>query len=232
MIEKVTTNLSYEEWEALHSEARFLPRYPQDDVVRWTLGELSPKKQKTPKALDLGCGGGRHAIFLASEGFKTSAVDRSRVGINETIKRASNLNLEIDCKVAEMNSLPYENDHFDILLCYGVLCYLSYDEVWQAISEIERVLKVGGEALIMTRGIGDFRKKYARKIKKKTYLIEGDSSPNYPAAGENGMIHTFLSDKDISDLFSSFGTIKTERSTLSLSDGQYLNDDWLIYVTL
>ena len=69
-------------------------------------------------------------------------------------------------------------------------------------------------------------------MRKKTYLIEGDSSPNYPAAGENGMIHTFLSDKDISDLFSSFGSIKTERSTLSLSDGQYLNDDWLIYVTL
>jgi 2-polyprenyl-3-methyl-5-hydroxy-6-metoxy-1,4-benzoquinol methylase len=38
-------------------------------------------------ALDLGCGVGRHALFLAEAGFAVSAIDGSPVGIAEAGKR-------------------------------------------------------------------------------------------------------------------------------------------------
>ena len=219
---------TYDLWEALHLQSRFLPRYPQDDVVRWVLGSFTPTERLNKRILDLGCGGGRHAILMAQEGFTTQATDRSAAGVEETKKRAKEAGLNIECITSQTTNLPYEDKFFDALLCYGMLCYLERRQLEITISEIHRILKPGGEAFIMTRSDGDFRIKSSYHLESTTYRIEGDSSEDYPAKGEIGMIHSFLSKEDVDALFSSFSNLKLDRSTLSVKQGVYVNDDWLI----
>jgi len=54
------------------------------------------------RALDLACGAGRHALFLAERGWKVIAVDASRVAIETTLERARKRGLTIDARVADL----------------------------------------------------------------------------------------------------------------------------------
>ncbi|MCA1632732.1 MAG: methyltransferase domain-containing protein [Acidobacteria bacterium] len=54
------------------------------------------------RALDLACGAGRHALFLAGLGFQVTAVDASRAGIELTLARARERDLSVDARVADL----------------------------------------------------------------------------------------------------------------------------------
>ncbi|MDQ3806214.1 MAG: methyltransferase domain-containing protein [Acidobacteriota bacterium] len=54
------------------------------------------------RALDLACGAGRHALFLAARGFRVTAVDASRVGVELMRERARARGLEVDARVADL----------------------------------------------------------------------------------------------------------------------------------
>jgi SAM-dependent methyltransferase len=54
------------------------------------------------RALDLACGAGRHALFLAARGFGVTAVDASRVGVELLRERARERGLAVDARVADL----------------------------------------------------------------------------------------------------------------------------------
>ena len=55
-----------------------------------------------PRALDVACGAGRHALFLAGRGFRVTAVDASRVGVEIMLERARGRGLSLDARVADL----------------------------------------------------------------------------------------------------------------------------------
>lgn len=63
---------------------------------------LSGAHGPAPRALDVACGAGRHAVFLAARGFRVTAVDASRVGVELTRERARARGLEVDARVADL----------------------------------------------------------------------------------------------------------------------------------
>ncbi|HEY0462001.1 MAG TPA: methyltransferase domain-containing protein [Pyrinomonadaceae bacterium] len=80
------------------------------------------EKLKPGKALDLACGTGRHAIFLAENGWRVTAVDNSAVGIEIAGQRAAEKRLEIDFRVADL-----EKDEFRIEAdTYDLICDFYY----------------------------------------------------------------------------------------------------------
>ena len=77
---------------------------------------------KAGKALDLACGTGRNAIFLAEKGFQVTAVDNSSVGIEIAKQRAKEKSVEIDFRVADL-----EKDEFAIEEnSYDLICDFYY----------------------------------------------------------------------------------------------------------
>ena len=73
------------------------------------------KRTRRGTLLDLGCGQGRDYIFLASLGFQVTAVDSSKVGINQMIKKAQTMGLEIDGIVNDIQNLKLQRK-FDVIL--------------------------------------------------------------------------------------------------------------------
>ena len=73
------------------------------------------KSTRRGTLLDLGCGQGRDSIFLASLGFQVTAVDSSKVGINQMIKKAQTMGLEIDGIVNDIQTLKLQRK-FDVIL--------------------------------------------------------------------------------------------------------------------
>lgn len=65
--------------------------------------------------LDLGCGQGRDSIFLASLGYKVTAVDSAKIGINQMIDKAQSQGLQINGIISNIENLKLERK-FDVIL--------------------------------------------------------------------------------------------------------------------
>lgn len=91
------------------------------------------------RALDLACGAGRHALYLAEQGWQVTAVDASRDGIDILQRRAGARSLTIDARVADLErgELVIGPAAYD-LIC--VCCYLQR-ELFPA---IRAGVRVGG----------------------------------------------------------------------------------------
>jgi tellurite methyltransferase len=67
------------------------------------------------KALDLACGSGRNALYLAGLGWRVTAVDRSANGLRRLRERAAGLHIEIcqaDLERGEFSIVP---DSYDLI---------------------------------------------------------------------------------------------------------------------
>ncbi len=114
---------------------------PEQDVIA-TAANL-PREEHLP-VLDLGCGVGRHALYLAELGLKVSACDASTQGIAITAQRAKERGLSLDVSEGRMTDLPYSNGQFAYVLAWNVIYHGDPDVVRRAIAEIHRVLRPGG----------------------------------------------------------------------------------------
>lgn len=95
--------------------------------------------------LDLGTGLGRHAIYFARQGFKVSALDISEYAVEHLSSWAAHEGLSVSATAGDMLSLPYADNSFDCILAYHVITHSDTEGVRRIISELERVLRPGGE---------------------------------------------------------------------------------------
>jgi SAM-dependent methyltransferase len=69
------------------------------------------------RALDLGAGEGRHAIWLAERGWQVTAVDFSAVGLERGLAEAGQRGLAVDWQVADVTAWqPAPGSSFDLVL--------------------------------------------------------------------------------------------------------------------
>lgn len=101
-------------------------------------------KTKHGNALDLGCGTGNYTLELYKRGFQVVGVDISRRMLKIAQKKLPN------AKFIKANaySLPFEDNTFDLVLSVTMLEFIHEPE--KVLSEVYRVLKPGGEAVIGT----------------------------------------------------------------------------------
>lgn len=100
------------------------------------------------KVLDIGCGGGLSCEFLAKQGANVSGIDLSLNSIKTAQEHAKQSNLKIDYQCGVAEHLPYEDNTFDIVVCFDVL---EHVEDWQkVIGEIYRILNKNGIFLFDT----------------------------------------------------------------------------------
>lgn len=125
---------------------------PAAQVVLW---EESLPRHST--VLDVGCGIGRHAIWMALSRHFVSACDPSVVALKCLEQFAGERDANIPFHQCAAQALPWKADVFDAVLCYSVLHYLPEAELAPALSEMHRVLVPGGQLMLVTRTTEDER---------------------------------------------------------------------------
>lgn len=95
--------------------------------------------------LDLGCGHGKNAIYLAEKGFKVTGIDVSYYSIKEARKLSS----LVEWKVRDMKKIKCEEDKYDLVILTGSLhCLSTIDEVINVVGNVKLSTKIGGYNVI------------------------------------------------------------------------------------
>jgi ubiquinone/menaquinone biosynthesis C-methylase UbiE len=121
------------------------------------------------KALELGCGTGFFLLNLKRAGVLDEAhvTDLSPGMVQVAIRNGTALGFDVEGRVADAESIPYDDATFDLVVGHAVLHHIP--DVELALREVLRVLKPGGRFVFAGEPttVGDW---YARKVGHLTWL--------------------------------------------------------------
>jgi SAM-dependent methyltransferase len=166
-------------------------------ALRW-------KQERRRRVLDLGCGPGRHALFLARQGFEVAALDLAEDGLAELRRRAVEEGLRVDARHGDMLQLPWADASFDCLIAFHVVYHADLDGLRCVLGEIRRVLAPGGEAFLTlnSRESDAYLDPAWTRIDEYTLLkTEGP---------EVGVPHTYIRYEDLGALLAAFDVLKVQ----------------------
>lgn len=149
--------------------------------------------------LDLGCGLGRHSIYMGENGFNVYAFDNSNYVVDIVKEKAFEKNLDIKLCVGDISNMPYESESIDCMAAFGVLSNSDKEGMVKILKEMHRVLKNGGETYFnIISKISDYESNYE--------LLNGN---NFYNINESDFVHLFkdfevISIKHIDDISDSF----------------------------
>jgi tellurite methyltransferase len=111
---------------------------PNHDIV-----ELAAALPIGARVLDLGCGEGRNAFYLAGRGCRVTAVDRSAAGIEKLRALGQQTRVPLEAVVADISEFPIEGI-WDLVMAHGVIDYLD-NPVWRRLlTEVKAHTAPGG----------------------------------------------------------------------------------------
>lgn len=132
------------DWDARYRTGEYASLEPNRLLLR--VAENLPPGS----ALDLACGAGRHALWLARMGWRVTAVDRSDVAIEIVRERARKAGLEIDARVCNLEGGDFEIERE----AYDLVCdfYYLQRDLWP---QIRTGLRAGGGTLVAAIHLAD-----------------------------------------------------------------------------
>ena len=77
--------------------------------------------------LDVGCGEGQNALFLAQNGFVVDAFDNSPTGIDKLQRIASRQNIAINAWVQDLREYEF-NQKYDVIMSFGTFHFVTKDD--------------------------------------------------------------------------------------------------------
>jgi SAM-dependent methyltransferase len=98
--------------------------------------------EKGKRVLEVGCGTGRTACFLAEQGCEVTAIDIRPEMVAKAIIRAEKQGVQVNFREGDVCQLPFENETFDVVMVESVT---NFADAQKAVSEYYRVLKSGGK---------------------------------------------------------------------------------------
>ena len=97
--------------------------------------------------LEIGCGAGVDLVRFARAGAVVTGVDLSRTAIDLARQNIDQHGLDASLQVMNGEALQFADGSFDVVYAHGVLQYTA--DTGKMVAEIHRVLRPGGEAILM-----------------------------------------------------------------------------------
>ena len=97
--------------------------------------------------LDIGCGEGKDAVYMAEMGYSVSAFDLTENGIRKTLALAGNRNVTVDAYVDDINTFE-TGKQFDIVYSTGTVQYLYEQNKKGFFEKLRDITKTNGIVFI------------------------------------------------------------------------------------
>jgi ubiquinone/menaquinone biosynthesis C-methylase UbiE len=164
-------NVLYHDWEASTYDEKWSISYDQRciDYARDRFTAVAGRDGwPYPEALELGSGTGFFLLNLMQAGVAAQGhvTDLSPGMVEAAVRNGTALGLDVDGRVADAESIPYEDASMDLVVGHAVLHHIP--DVELALREALRVLKPGGRFVFAGEPttVGDW---YARRLGQLTW---------------------------------------------------------------
>ena len=115
---------------------------PRFGYFREALTRQLDLRPEALSVLDVGCGGGILSEEFAKLGCRVTGIDPSAPSLDAARSHADHENLTIKYQQASGESIPFNADNFDVVVCCDVLEHVA--DLEKTLCEVARVLKPGG----------------------------------------------------------------------------------------
>ncbi len=183
----------FKDWNSHYNKNKSDLAYPDENLVRLLAGKFpNMDKRKELKAIDIGCGSGRHLMLLKNYGFtKIYGTDFSLNALSLSKEYFSSALINCDNK-----NLPFTDNVFDIAIAWGSLHYSDKKDFEIMLGETHRVLKKGGQLFATLRNERD------SYLKTGTDLGEGTWKTSLNDL--SGTTVSFFNEEELKKYFSIF----------------------------
>ncbi|MEN8116209.1 MAG: class I SAM-dependent methyltransferase [Bacteroidota bacterium] len=111
---------------------------------------------KPCKAIDMGCGAGNYAVYIAEQGFEVTGVDQSVYAINIARENAAEKGVNVRFIAADITGNFNEiNETFDFVYDWGVLHHIFPGDRKNYVKNVNRILNAGGKYLSVCFSVED-----------------------------------------------------------------------------
>lgn len=131
-------------WNAIAKQWNNYRQKPWKDVGFMINSIIS----KPGKILDIGCGNCRNLLPFAQAGYNCYGTDFSEEMLKQAAKFAKDNKIKLKLKYGWAQRIPFPTKSFDYVLSIAVIHHLKKEDHLRALSEISRVLKPNGLAVI------------------------------------------------------------------------------------
>ncbi len=211
-------------WERIWRSNDIPPRYrsfapPNDTVVEWVEG--------VPPGgfiLDVGCGVGRHLVYLGECGFQVAGVDISPSGVRLAQEACAERQIAVDVRVSAMPILPWADEMFDAAISTSAIHHQLRIGMVRTLAEIWRVLKPGGLLLVDfpctdTLVYQQSRRRVAAgeltEVEPDTFVDEGPVREG----DDEYLPHHFCEEADVRNLLRDFEIIRLKADLHEITTG-------------
>lgn len=117
----------------------FKVKGPDENLVEYFRNGLAPKK-----VLEIGCGPGRNAIYLARHGCNVDAIDISDKAIEWAKERAGEEAVKVDFRVVSLFDFEFEPHTYDFIYDSGMFHHLAPHRRLSYVNIVKKALKKDG----------------------------------------------------------------------------------------
>ncbi|WNF21175.1 class I SAM-dependent methyltransferase [Mesobacillus jeotgali] len=144
MLDQLLKEKSEFNWDQFYSDRErkipFFKDHPDENLMEY----MELKKIKAGKALELGCGPGRNAIYLARHGFYVDAVDQSAEGLEWAKERAIEQKVQVNFIQKDIFEMEIEEGTYDLVYDSGCFHHIPPHRRMSYIDLVQRALKPDG----------------------------------------------------------------------------------------
>ncbi len=162
------------------------------------------KQQGARRILDLGCGDGRHLIYLAKQGFIPIGVESSIWGLIRSQEWAGKEGLLTHIAYATVRHLPLADESVDSAISINVIHHQLMEGIRETLRDIKRVLRTKGlfYAIVPRYPPGDWKDGNYIEVEEHTFT---------PQVGfEKDLPHHLFTVEDLTSTLEGFEVLEIE----------------------
>lgn len=185
------------EWDELFKEEQYRWEEPHELVVSFA---ADLKQRGAQRVLDLGCGAGRHVVYLARAGFDVCGTDVSPRGLEYTRAWLDREGLRAELQLSDMTVIPYPNEYFDAIVSTYVIHHNTLDNIRRCVAEMYRTLAPGGRALLIVQSKRGYSYGRGQPLEPDTFLRDEGADAGVP--------HHYFDEQGLRELFAQFTIVE------------------------
>jgi len=193
-------------WERYYSTLKHLPKRLKKPASFVVEGLSTFERFRFKSVLDLGCGAGRHSVYLAKNGFEVVGVDVSQSALkiaNKWVRKEKLTNVAF--LRGTMTHIPVGNCHFDAVISVSVIHHAVKKDITKTIAEVHRILKKNGLFLTNLASVKDPRYGAGEEVENRTFkILEAFEEKRFAE------LHHFFTKQEASQILSRFAKAEVQ----------------------